>query len=773
MRDMRHAGTLSLLRRCAWIAVVPATLGLGAAGPDLRLIEAVKQQDAEAVAKLLAQPVDVDAAEADGSTALHWAAYADDLETTRRLVRAGADVNAANAHGVTPLSLACTNGNAALVKALLGAGANPKAALWSGETVLMTCARTGSAEAVSALLAGGAEVNRAEPAELQTALMWAVSERHAAVARVLVEHGAEATARSRRGFTPLLFAAREGDLDSARLLVEAGADPADEAPGGASALVVAATRGHAELAMWLLEGGADPNGAGAGYTALHWASGLWETELTGPAGIEAARDEEWRALAGVPDRKLELVRALLARGADPNARAEKPPRRIGFGGRRDAEGATPFFLAAMAGDSDLMRVLIEHGADPRLPNARNMTPLMVAAGVGRRLAESSVTPARALAATQAVWDLGGVDVNAASDTGDTALHGAGNIGSAALVQFLVDRGAAVHVENRRGRTPLSQAAGTPAEALLRELAAEAGTAEQGPSASPQPALPRSTRAADSERAGGLQEIQPGHYVYLHTDDTPGVSSTFNSGVIVTSEGVVVVDANGSEEIARQVREAIAEVTNQPIRFLVSSTFHGRFTGGNAVYRDAYNIGHEDYREDLLGLLADASPEDRAARLPDQTYRERVTLHLGGKEIRILHLGRAHTRGDSIVFVPEDRIAYLSEVFNFDEFPYTRDSYPGDWLRTLEAAAALEADVFVPGHGFLPDDPRETRAGLRGHRQILLDVREAVETQIEQGATEDQAVAGIDLPQYRRFQGYSRAMEMAVRRIYRELTTGLD
>ena len=283
----------------------------------------------------------------------------------------------------------------------------------------------------------------------------------------------------------------------------------------------------------------------------------------------------------------------------------------------------------------------------------------------------------------------------------------------------------------------------------------------------------SAQGADREGAGGLRQIQPGHYVYLHTDDTPGVSSTFNSGIIVTNDGVVVIDALGSEAIARQVREAIAGVTDQPVRFLVSSTFHGRFTGGNAVYRDAFSIGHEHYRTDLMGLLRDASPQDRASRLPDETYRDRVTLHLGGKEIRILHLGRAHTRGDSIVFVPDDRIAYLSEVFNFDEFPYTADSYPSDWLRTLEAAEALEADVFVPGHGFLPDDTRATRAGLRGHRQILLDVREAVQGQIERGATEDQAVANIDLPQYHRFQGYSRAMEMAVRRMYQELTTGLD
>ena len=198
------------------------------------------------------------------------------------------------------------------------------------------------------------------------------------------------------------------------------------------------------------------------------------------------------------------------------------------------------------------------------------------------------------------------------------------------------------------------------------------------------------RASTDDRSGGLRQIIPGHYVYLHTDDTPGVSSTVNSGIIVTNEAVVVVDALSTEAIAWQVREAIGGVTAQPVRFLVSSTFHGRFTGGNPVYRDAFSIGHENYRADLIGLLRDASPDQRAAHVPDQTYRERVTLHLGGKEIQILHLGRAHTRGDSIVFVPADRIAYLSEVFNFDEFPYLSDSYPSDWLNTLEAAEALAA-----------------------------------------------------------------------------------
>lgn len=272
--------------------------------------------------------------------------------------------------------------------------------------------------------------------------------------------------------------------------------------------------------------------------------------------------------------------------------------------------------------------------------------------------------------------------------------------------------------------------------------------------------------------GGLREILPGHYVYIHTDDAPGVSSTFNSGIVVTNEGVAVVDALSSEAIARKVREAIAGVTPQPVRFLISSTFHDRFTGGNAVYRDVFRIGHENYRTDLMRLLQNEAPEQRSAKLPHQTYRDRVTFHLGGKEIRVLHLGRAHTRGDSVVFVPQDRIAYLSEVFNFEEFPYAADAYPSDWIRTLQAAEALEADIFVPGHGFLPENPRETRQGLGRHRQILADVRAAVEKEVARGATEAQAVANIDLPQYRRFKGYTQAMPMAVRRTYQELTGGL-
>jgi glyoxylase-like metal-dependent hydrolase (beta-lactamase superfamily II) len=286
------------------------------------------------------------------------------------------------------------------------------------------------------------------------------------------------------------------------------------------------------------------------------------------------------------------------------------------------------------------------------------------------------------------------------------------------------------------------------------------------------AYPSHLPGQELDRSTGLREIKPGCYVYLHGDDTPGVSSTFNNGIIVTNEGVLVIDAQRTEAIARKVRESISRVTSQPIRFLISSTFHSPFTGGMAVYADAFRISHENCREDLSNLLKNASAEERREKLPHQTYRERMTLYLGGKEIQILYLGRAHTRGDSIVFLPGERIAYLSEIFYLDEFPYISDGYSADWMRTLEAAEALKADIFVPGHGFLPKDMKETRLWLRRQRQILEDIRQAVQGQVSQGASVEKAVRTIDLPQFKKFKGYQRALEIAVRRIYREVTVGL-
>jgi ankyrin repeat protein len=451
--------------RSGAVMAVPVLMAAAVAVPvaqsDRRLVEAVKRRDAAAARNLVNRRADVNVPEPDGATALHWAAHWDDLDTADLLIRAGAAINAANDYGVTPLALASQNGSAAMVTRLLEAGANPNAARTTGETPLMTAARTGVVAVIQALVARGADLHARESTG-QTALMWAVAEKHAPVVRALIDAGADVRARSKGGFTPLLFAARAGDVESAAALLAAGADVNETAPDGMSALVVATVRGHATLATLLLDRGADANAEGAGFTALHWASGRWDTELTGPNGIVTQADEEWSALPGVGTGRVQLVQALLAHGANPNAALAKVPPRAGYSqlqvehrvaGVNPYPGATPFLLAAMAGDVAVMRALVEGGADPlRTANDRT-TALMVAAGLGRYMAESHVTEQQSLEAVRLALDLG-VDINAANDAGSTALHGAAFIKADRLVRFLVDNGAAVNVTNKRGQTPL-------------------------------------------------------------------------------------------------------------------------------------------------------------------------------------------------------------------------------------------------------------------------------------------------------------------------------
>jgi glyoxylase-like metal-dependent hydrolase (beta-lactamase superfamily II) len=261
----------------------------------------------------------------------------------------------------------------------------------------------------------------------------------------------------------------------------------------------------------------------------------------------------------------------------------------------------------------------------------------------------------------------------------------------------------------------------------------------------------------------LREIIPGHYLFS--------SGTLNSGVIVTSDGAVVLDALNSEAVGRAGREAIANTIRQPVRILVSSTFHNNYSKGNLAYADVWKVGHENYRADLLTQMQrdKASAEEQNARLPNQTFRDRITLWLGGKEIQVLHVGRAHTRGDSIIHVPQDKIVYLSELFFADQFLFINDGYGLDWLKALDAVDALGAEILVPGHGPIPADPRDTRRGLQRFRQMLVDVRDAVQQEIARGASEDQAVATIRWPQYEKMQGYDSQRETAVRRLYRQLT----
>jgi ankyrin repeat protein len=481
------------------IAALLLCSGVYAAGADGGLTDAARRGDAAAVRAQLARGVRATAAEADGTTALHWAAYRGDGEIAELLIRAGADPQAANRYGVRPLSLASSNGSSRIVKMLLEAGADPNTATGEGETALMAAARSGVVEAVDALLAHGADVNARESWRRQTALMWAAAEGHSAVIRVLVSAGADVKARSSNGFTPLLFAARDGRIDAVRTLLDvgsaideslsvnsartAGGVEQDRREASLDAFLLAAGNAHFELAALLLDRGANANAAPRGWTALHQVS--WVRKMG-----EAGSNDPPPAGSGSMT-SLEFVKKLIAHGADVNARATS--RRLPVGASRlNFVDATPFFLAARTADIELIGLLLELGADPRLTNDDKSTPLMVAAGVGSSLpGEEPGTEPEVLEAVKMLLKLGG-DVNAIDANGDTAMHGAAYKHLPSVARFLGEAGAKVDVwnhKNKDGYTPLDIAAGIQrgmnfvfspdTEAVIRDLLGRPAVAQAG------------------------------------------------------------------------------------------------------------------------------------------------------------------------------------------------------------------------------------------------------------------------------------------------------
>jgi ankyrin repeat protein len=498
-----------------------AAVGVAAQGSDLRLVEAASRGDRAAVRVLITQRVDVNAAQPDGTTALHWAARRDDVESAKVLIGARASVDAATRYGVTPLHLASVNGSAALIDVLLRAGADANAANPGGETALMTAARAGKVDAVTLLLDRGATVNARESVREQSALMWAVLENHIPIVKLLVARGAEVNARTKidiptgtsgkpeatsgdigahgpgiyrsravpspsGAMSPLHYAARDGNLEMTRLLVELGADVNSRAANGTGPLVTAITNNHIELALFLVEKGADVNAADDFYKRSPLFAAV---EMRNPDYI---RD----SAPPVADTRdpMDLIKTLLDRGANPNARANTTPFR-GFyqvsANWANFDGQTPFLRAALNGDIELMRLLLAHKADPNLGTRDGATPLMAAAGINWVVAQTySRSDAEYLEAARLCLELGN-DVNAVNSQGFTAMHGAANRGFDAMIELLATAGATLDVKDKQGRTPMTFAEGVflavqpPVRkpttiALLEKLTGAKATAPQAP-----------------------------------------------------------------------------------------------------------------------------------------------------------------------------------------------------------------------------------------------------------------------------------------------------
>jgi uncharacterized protein len=499
-----HRGTEAQRAFLLLVILLALLAGVGPSA-DVTLVQAVKTGNVQTVRAMVKAKADANSAEPDGTTALHWAVQNGNLEMVDLLIRSGAKVAAANRYGVTPLTVACTAGNAAIVERLLAAGADPNATLADGETPLMTAARTGSAETIKALMAHGANVKVRERRKGQTALMWAAAENNVAAIRALVEAGADVNERSTGGsFTPYLFAIRAGHIDAARALVDAGVDVNQSLTDGTSALVLAVMNAHYELAAALLDKGANPNADKQGWTALHQIA--WSRRhnagfnLPGPV-----------ATGGLDS--LDLVRKLVQKGANVNARMTKEPR-DGNRNQLNRIGSTAFLMAAKSDDVPLMRVLLENGANPALTTERGTTALMAAAGVGIWApGENPGTHEEALAAVKLALEAGGGKVNDVDQDGETALHGAVYRGGAIpVIQFLIDKGAALDVKNKKGWTPVVVADGveyTPAvlkrypeaAALLRKTMRDRGLAVPPPN--------HSAEKAEAQDAGGGRTIWDG------------------------------------------------------------------------------------------------------------------------------------------------------------------------------------------------------------------------------------------------------------------------
>ncbi len=443
--------------------LVAGLLLFGAAAANAatsEIADAAMRGDREAVRAALARKADVNAAQVDGTTALHWAVDRDDVELAELLLTAGARVSARTREGVTPLQLAAINGSARMLGRLIKSGADPNAALTpAGDTALMLGSRTGKTDAIRLLLEARADVNARESWGGTTALMWAVAEGHAEAARLLIAAGADVNARSHyvaaangRGFegrtpsasrteekveefasgwlTPLMFAARDGRLELTRILLGAGADVDAVAGDGKTALALAIFNGNYDVASFLVDRKADVNKADAQrFTPLFWA--------VDRRNMETAPNFPWMVTVD----PMPIIRKLLDAGANANAIVNNTPRGRMREGSPRIVFATALMRAAFAGDLELVKLLLERGADPAIVSRDGETMVSAAAGLAFIHGYHRGRPPEERLQVVKLFVHLGNDVNQPDDYGITPLMAAANGGDTKLIQYLVDAGA--------------------------------------------------------------------------------------------------------------------------------------------------------------------------------------------------------------------------------------------------------------------------------------------------------------------------------------------
>jgi len=422
-------------------STILAGVALAGDAGDLSLVTAAKKGDRVAVQSLLNSSAKKEIAGPEGAAALVWAASRNDMEMVDLLLRAGADVKGANEFGATALYAAAAH-PAALTAKLLAAGANPNAGLLSGETPLMEASRRGNLETVRALLSAKADPNAKEENYGHTALMAAVTQKHTAVVEELLRRGAEVDLGAISGFTPLMYAAQQTDADITRILIGAGAKPNLAQPQfGMTPLIIASAMVNAEVVDVLLDNGANPDAVDfRGYNPL----------------LLVVRDGDIGMDLKTKDDVVRIVKALLAKGANPNFRLKQPTASRGTNTEIPLEGATPLLLAAETNNFDAVKALLEAGADPLVTTEAGTTAMVFASQAGASVQNMRTAEERALAieTVKLLWERG-VDVNKSGTFGWTPLHGAAYQGLKEVIEFLVSKGANIDQKDEFGQTPLS------------------------------------------------------------------------------------------------------------------------------------------------------------------------------------------------------------------------------------------------------------------------------------------------------------------------------